>query len=121
MAPSKFFRAKATVSGKIEYCSRTFFLMNILRVARYGVASSLSQQQMGYRPLLNIYDLIDRVLDKGIVIDANISVALVGIEILVVRARIVVAGIDAFLRYAQALGLAATPGTPAPLSEVPAR
>jgi hypothetical protein len=81
----------------------------------------VSQAQMGYRPLLNIYDLIDRVLDKGIVIDANVSVALVGIEILVIRARIVVAGIDAFLRYAQALGLAATPGTPAPLSEVPAR
>jgi gas vesicle structural protein len=61
----------------------------------------------GYRPLLNIYDLIDRVLDKGLVIDANVSVALVGIEILVVRARIVVAGIDTFLRYATALGLAA--------------
>ena len=76
--------------------------------------------QLGYRPLLNIYDLIDRVLDKGIVIDANISVALVGIEILVVRARIVVAGIDAFLRYAQALGLAAVPGAPAPLVEASA-
>jgi gas vesicle structural protein len=60
-----------------------------------------------YRPLLNIYDLIDRVLDKGLVIDANVSVALVGIEILVVRARVVVAGIDTFLRYATALGLAA--------------
>ena len=60
-----------------------------------------------YRPLLNIYDLLDRVLDKGLVIDANISISLVGIEILVVRARIVVAGIDTFLRYAQALGLAA--------------
>ena len=44
----------------------------------------MSQAQMGYRPLLNIYDLIDRVLDKGIVIDANVSVALVGIEILVI-------------------------------------
>lgn len=56
---------------------------------------------------MNIYDLIDRVLDKGLVIDANVSIALVGIEILVVRARIVVAGIDTFLRYATALGLAA--------------
>jgi gas vesicle structural protein len=77
--------------------------------------------QPGYRPLLNIYDLIDRVLDKGIVIDANISVAVVGIEILVVRARIVVAGIDAFLRYAQALGLAAVPGAPPPILETPAK
>lgn len=40
------------------------------------------------------------------VIDANISIALVGIEIPVIRARIVVAGIDTFLRYAAALGLA---------------
>jgi gas vesicle structural protein len=73
----------------------------------------LSQQvaQQQYRPLLNIYDLIDRVLDKGLVIDANISVALVGIEILVVRARIVVAGIDTYLRYAAAMGLAATSST----------
>jgi gas vesicle structural protein len=83
----------------------------------------LSQQvsQQGYRPLLNIYDLIDRVLDKGLVIDANLSVALVGIEILVVRARIVVAGIDTYLRYAAAMGLAAptTAGIPS-LNEVPA-
>ena len=63
--------------------------------------------------MLSIYDLIDRVLDKGLVIDANVSVALVGIEILVVRARIVVAGIDTFLRYAAAMGLAA----PLPLEE----
>ncbi|HXW02313.1 MAG TPA: gas vesicle protein GvpJ [Candidatus Nitrosotenuis sp.] len=60
--------------------------------------------------MLNIYDLVDRVLDKGLVIDANVSVSLVGIEILVVRARIVVSGVDTFLRYASALGLAAPPG-----------
>ena len=63
--------------------------------------------------MLSIYDLLDRVLDKGLVIDANVSVALVGIEILVVRARIIVAGIDTFLRYAAAMGLAA----PLPLEE----
>ncbi len=65
-----------------------------------------------YRPMLNIYDLVDRVLDKGLVIDANLSVSLVGIEILVIRARIVISGIDTFLRYASALGLAAPPGLP---------
>ncbi|HEY8111045.1 MAG: gas vesicle protein GvpJ [Nitrososphaerales archaeon] len=66
--------------------------------------------QQAYRPMLNIYDLVDRVLDKGLVIDANVSVSLVGIEILVVRARIIVSGVDTFLRYASALGLAAPPG-----------
>ncbi|MDE1853672.1 MAG: gas vesicle protein [Thaumarchaeota archaeon] len=75
----------------------------------------MSQQ---YRPLLNIYDLIDRVLDKGLVIDANLSVALVGIEILVVRARIVVAGIDTYLRYAAAMGLAATTTGTSALNEL---
>jgi gas vesicle structural protein len=75
--------------------------------------SQLASQQ-AYRPLLNIYDLIDRVLDKGLVIDANLSVALVGIEILVVRARIVVAGIDTYLRYAAAMGLAAPAQVGAP-------
>ena len=70
-----------------------------------------TQELPPYRPLLSIYDLLDRVLDKGLVIDANISVSLVGIEILVIRARIVVAGIDTFLRYAVALGLAAPPGS----------
>ena len=81
------------------------------------MSQQLAQQQ--YRPLLNIYDLIDRVLDKGLVIDANLSVALVGIEILVVRARIVVAGIDTYLRYAAAMGLAATSTTsPGAISEL---
>jgi gas vesicle structural protein len=59
------------------------------------------------RPVLSLYDLLDRVLDKGMVIDANVSVSLIGIEILVVRARIVVASIDTWLRYAAAMGLAA--------------
>ena len=72
----------------------------------------MSQQQVYSRPMLNIYDLVDRILDKGLVIDANLSVSLVGIEILVIRARIVVSGIDTFLRYAAALGLAAPPGLP---------
>lgn len=66
-------------------------------------------QRQSYRPILSIFDLLDRVLDKGMVIDANISVSLVGIEILVIRARIVAAGIDTFLRYAAALGLTVAP------------
>jgi hypothetical protein len=76
--------------------------------------SQVSQQ--AFRPLLNIYDLIDRVLDKGLVIDANISIALVGIEILVIRARIVVAGIDTYLRYAAAMGLASPQPIGGPLN-----
>ena len=74
------------------------------------MSSSYQPTRQTYpRPILSIFDLLDRVLDKGMGIDANISIALVGIEILVVRARIIVAGIDTFLRYAAALGLAVVP------------
>jgi hypothetical protein len=59
---------------------------------------------------LSLWDLIDRILDKGLVIDAYISVSIVGIELLVVRARIVVASVETFLRYAAAMGLYGEPG-----------
>lgn len=53
----------------------------------------------------SLVEVIDRVLDKGIVIDAWARVSLVGIEILALEARVVVAGVDAFLKYAEAIGL----------------
>ena len=59
---------------------------------------------------LSLFDLIDRILDKGLVIDAYISVTLVGIELLVIRARIVVASVETFLRYCAAMGLYGEPG-----------
>ena len=58
-----------------------------------------------YRPVLSLFDMIDRIMDKGLVIDVNLSISLVGIEILVIRARIILAGVDTFIRYAAALGL----------------
>jgi gas vesicle structural protein len=48
-------------------------------------------------------DVIDTILDKGLVIDAYVRVSLVGIELLTVDARIVVASVDTYLRYAQAV------------------
>jgi gas vesicle structural protein len=47
-------------------------------------------------------DVIEIVLDKGIVIDAYLRVSLVGIELLTVDARIVVASVDTYLRFAEA-------------------
>jgi len=52
-----------------------------------------------------LVDVLDRVLDKGIVIDAWVRVSLVGIDLLTVEARVVVASIDTYLRYADAIGL----------------
>ena len=46
-------------------------------------------------------EVLDRVLDKGIVIDAWARVNLVGIEILTVEARVVIACVDTFLHYAE--------------------
>jgi hypothetical protein len=56
----------------------------------------------------SLAEVIDRILDKGIVIDAWARVSLVGIEILSVEARVVVASVDTYLKYAEAVGLTAT-------------
>jgi len=48
-------------------------------------------------------DVIDVILDKGIVIDAFVRVSLVGIEILTIDARIVIASVDTYLRFAEAV------------------
>lgn len=61
----------------------------------------------------SLAEVVDRILDKGIVVDAWARVSLVGIEILAVEARIVVASVDTFLKYAEAVGLTATAAAPA--------
>jgi hypothetical protein len=48
-------------------------------------------------------DVIDVILDKGLVIDAYVRVALVGIELLTIDARIVIASVDTYLRFAEAV------------------
>ncbi len=47
-------------------------------------------------------DVIDIILDKGLVIDAYVRVSLVGIELLTIDARIVIASVDTYLRFAEA-------------------
>ena len=51
----------------------------------------------------NLADILERVLDKGIVIDASVRVAVAGIELVTVDARVVVASLETYLRYASAL------------------
>jgi gas vesicle structural protein len=53
----------------------------------------------------SLIDVLDRVLDKGIVIDAWVRVSLVGIDLVTVEARIVVASIDTYLKYSEAVGI----------------
>ncbi|GAA0504026.1 hypothetical protein GCM10011581_25640 [Saccharopolyspora subtropica] len=47
-------------------------------------------------------DVVGQILDKGLVIDAFVRVSLVGIEVVTVDARVVVAGVDTYLRFAEA-------------------
>ena len=55
----------------------------------------------------SLVEVIDRILDKGIVIDAWVRVSLVGIELLAIEARVVIASVDTYLKYAEAIGLTA--------------
>jgi hypothetical protein len=61
----------------------------------------------------SLIDVLDRVLDKGIVIDAWVRVSLVGIDLITVEARVVVASIDTYLKYSEAVGASASASRPA--------
>ena len=63
----------------------------------------------------SLIDVLDRVLDKGIVIDAWVRVSLVGIDLITVEARVVVASIDTYLKYSEAVGQVAPVSRPAEL------
>ena len=60
----------------------------------------------------SLIDVLDRVLDKGIVIDAWVRVSLVGIDLVTVEARVVVASIDTYLKYSEAVGIRAPVSRP---------
>jgi hypothetical protein len=61
----------------------------------------------------SLAEVVDRILDKGIVIDVWAKVSLVGIELLSIEARVVVASVETYLKYAEAIGLTATAAAPA--------
>ena len=62
-------------------------------------------------------EVIDRILDRGCVIDAFVRVTLVGLELLAIEARVVIASVDTWLKYAEAVGLTTTFDQ---MSEIPA-
>ena len=61
----------------------------------------------------SLVEVVDRILDKGIVIDAWVKVSLVGIELLSIEARVVIASVETYLKYAEAIGLTASAAAPA--------
>lgn len=69
----------------------------MVRAVQPGGGSGGSSSSSG------LADVIDTILDKGLVIDAYIRVSLIGIELLTIDARIVVASVDTYLRFAEAV------------------
>jgi hypothetical protein len=69
------------------------------------MTGSLQRQSGGYldRPSSSsLADVVEMILDKGLVIDAYVRVSLVGIELLTIDIRIVIASVDTYLRFAEA-------------------
>ena len=64
----------------------------------------------------SLIDVLDRVLDKGIVIDAWVRVSLVGIDLITVEARVVVASIDTYIKYSEAVGQVVPASKPASIA-----
>ncbi len=50
-------------------------------------------------------EVLDRILDKGLVVDAWARVSLAGVELLGIEARVTIASVETFLKYAEAIGL----------------
>ena len=63
----------------------------------------LAQQQQGRGGPSGLADVLEVLLDKGLVIDAFVRVSLVGIELLTIDARVVIASVDTYLRFAEAV------------------
>jgi gas vesicle structural protein len=61
----------------------------------------------------SLIDVLDRILDKGTVVDAWVRISLVGIDLITVEARVVIASIDTYLKYAEAVGITSTVARPA--------
>ncbi len=69
-----------------------------MSVAQAGRGGYVSRPQPS-----GLAEVIDIILDKGLVIDAYVRVSLIGIEILTIDARIVIASVDTYLRFAEAV------------------
>ena len=71
-----------------------------MAIATQGTGSNYLQRAPSPSGLADVVDLI---LDKGLVIDAYVRVAVIGIELVTIDARIVIASVDTYLRFAEAV------------------
>jgi hypothetical protein len=114
------------VNGIIEfivanYCYSTYTLKEAWTISPDGRKSAIYWDRLllsnreGINMPVNsapssssLAEIVNSILDKGIVIDAWVRISLVGIEILTIEARAVVASVETYLKYAEAIGLTAT-------------
>src|SRR2546423_8171933 len=71
-----------------------------MAVATHGTSSNYLQRAPSP---CGLADVVDLILDKGLVIDAYVRVAVIGIELVTIDARIVIASVDTYLRFAEAV------------------
>src|SRR6187551_3831729 len=71
-----------------------------MAIATQGTASNYLQRAPSPSGLA---DVIELILDKGLVIDAYVRVSVIGIEVVTIDARIVIASVDTYLRFAEAV------------------
>jgi hypothetical protein len=71
-----------------------------MAIATQGTASNYLQRAPSPSGLA---DVIDLILDKGLVIDAYVRIAVIGIELITIDARIVIASVDTYLRFAESV------------------
>jgi gas vesicle structural protein len=71
-----------------------------MAIATHGTASNYLQRAPSPTGLADVVDLI---LDKGLVIDAYVRISVIGIELITIDARIVIASVDTYLRFAEAV------------------
>jgi gas vesicle structural protein len=71
-----------------------------MAIATHGTSSNYLQRAPSPSGLA---DVLDVILDKGLVIDAFVRVSVIGIEVLTIDARIVIASVDTYLRFAEAV------------------
>ena len=68
-----------------------------------GAARTSGSSYVARSSSSGLYDVLELILDKGLVIDVFVRVSLVGIELLTIDARIVIASVDTYLRFAEAV------------------
>jgi len=99
-----YFLARALYNLPVPEVNRPSKIKHGFEKQRIGEWKMAVEKTIGSSSLVEV---IDRILDKGVVIDAWIRISLVGIELLAIEARIVVASVETYLKYAEAIGLTA--------------